>query len=160
VSSDDSAEEIRRRMTELRRDLTSDVRDVRRSAREMASNARQMASPLYIIRRYPWASAAAAAAVGFMLVPKKKQVITPDPEMLAELVRKQQVKLDTSHASGETQGMLKSLAVMGITWATKAGMNYAIQQLTTAAMNKAQASSESPTESTTTPVDESWNVTG
>jgi len=143
-------------MAELRRDLTTDVREVSRTTREMASAAREMVSPLYLIRRFPWASAALAAAVGYMLVPKKKQVVTPDPEMLAELVRKQQVKLDTSKASGDSAGLLRSLAVMGITWAARTGMNYAVQQLTTAAANKAQPNTAANPSS---PVDEPWEQT-
>ena len=80
MSSDESAEAIRRRMAELRRELTIDVRDVSRSAHEMAS-------PMYYIRHFPWASAAVAAGIGYLLVPKKKHVVKPDPEMLAELLR-------------------------------------------------------------------------
>ncbi len=137
MNPDESAEEIRKRMAELRRELTCDVDDVSRSVREVGRSAREMASPLYLIRNYPWVSAAVAGAVGYLLVPKKRQqqVVKPDPELLAELVRKEHIKLDTSKASGETDGMLKSLAVMGITWAAKAGMNYMVQRLTTAAMN-------------------------
>jgi len=145
-------------MAGLRRDLTSDVHEVGRTAREMASSAREMANPLYIFRRFPWASAAAAVAVGYLLVPKKKPVYKPDPEMLAELLRNQQIKIGTTKASSETQGLLKSLAVMGLTWAAKTGMNYAVQQFTAAAMNKAQASREPPA-AAPAPVDERWETT-
>jgi hypothetical protein len=160
VNSDESAEEIRKRMAELRRELTSDVNDVSRSVREAGRSARKMASPLYLIRNYPWASAAVAGAVGYLLVPKKKhqQIVKPDPELLAELVRKEQIKLDTSKASGETGGMLKSLAVMGITWAAKAGMNYMVQRATTAAMNMNHdgAADRDPSEAAS--VDEPWKT--
>ncbi len=160
VNSDESAEEIRKRMAELRRELTCDVDDVSRSVREVGRTAKEMASPLYLIRNYPWVSAAVAGAVGYLLVPKKRQqqVVKPDPELLAELVRKEKIKLDTSKASGETQGMLKSLAVMGITWAAKTGMNYMVQRLTTAAMNtnKEMADGEPPESA---PIDEPWNTT-
>jgi len=148
-------------MAELRRELTCDVDDVSRSVREVGRSAREMASPLYLIRNYPWASAALAGAVGYLLVPKKKQVVKPDPELLAELVRSQQIKVDTSKASGETQGMLKSLAVMGITWAARTGMNYMVQRLTTAAANmsnkeKEAEDRESPEAAS---IDEPWNTT-
>jgi hypothetical protein len=149
ITPDDSAEAIRRRMAELRRELTSDVHDVTRSAREMAN-------PMYYIRRYPWASAAAAAAIGYLLVPKKKKVITPDPELLAELVRNQQIKLDTTKASGETQGMLKSLVVMGLTWGLRTGLSYIGQQIAAAAMNKASAEEHPPAPS---PHENPWNPT-
>jgi hypothetical protein len=158
---DDSADAIRRRMAELRSELTCDVRDVKRSTREMAEQARELASPMFYIRRYPWASAAAAIAVGYLLVPKKRQVIKPDPEMLAELVRKQQVKLDTGKVSQDKQTMLQSLAMMGLTWAVKAGMNYATQHLATMAMNRpAPPAQEEQHQAATAPIEEPWNTAG
>jgi hypothetical protein len=138
-NAEDSAEAIRARMAELRRELTYDVNDVSRSVREVGRSAREMVSPGYVIRNYPWLSAAAAVAVGYLLVPKKKQVVQPDPEMLAELVRKEQIKVDTSKASNEKRGLLQTLAIMGITWAARTGMNYAVQRATAAAMNKPPA---------------------
>ena len=161
MNPDESAEEIRKRMAELRRELTCDVDDVSRSVREVGRNAREMASPLYLIRNYPWVSAAVAAAVGYLLVPKKRQqqIVKPDPELLAELVRKEHIKLDTSKASAETDGMLKSLAVMGITWAAKAGMNYMVQRLTTAAMNMNNKETADREPSEAAPIDEPWNTT-
>jgi hypothetical protein len=147
VTPDDSADAIRRRMAELRRELTSDVRDVTRSAKEMGN-------PMYYIRRYPLASAAAAAVIGYLLVPKKKKVIAPGPEMLAELVRNQQIKIDTSKVSGETQGMLKSLVVMGLTWGLKTGLNYVGQQIAAAAM---KPKAEEPQPPSPSPLEEPWN---
>lgn len=143
-------------MAELRRELTVDVREVGRSAREMKNRAREMTNPLYYIRHFPWASAAAAAMIGYMLVPKKKQVITPDPEMLAELVKKQQVRLETSKAGPESHGMLKSLVVMGLTWGLRTGLNYAGQRLAAAAMNKPHEEPHPPAPS---PLEEPWNTT-
>src|SRR6476619_1844145 len=115
VDSDDEVEKIRKRMSELRRELVYDVQDVSRSAKAMAS-------PSFYIRKFPWATLAIAAGVGYMLIPKKKQVIKPDMEALAELVRKNQVNINASKAAEESQGMVKTLAVMGLTWAAKAGM--------------------------------------
>jgi hypothetical protein len=139
-------------MAELRRELTIDVRDVSRSARELAS-------PMYYIRNYPWASAALAAGIGYLLVPKKKHVVKPDPEMLAELVRNQQVKVDTSKVE-DKQSMIKGLVVMGLSWGLKTGINYAIQQLTTAATAKAtQAAPEQPQpQSPNSPAEETWKT--
>jgi hypothetical protein len=161
VNPDESAEEIRKRMAELRRELTCDVDDVSRSVREVGRSAKEMASPLYLIRNYPWVSAAVAGAVGYLLVPKKRQqqVVKPDPELLAELVRKEHIKLDTSKASSETDGMLKSLAVMGITWAAKTGMNYMVQRLTTAAMNMNNQETADREPSEAAPIDEPWKTT-
>jgi hypothetical protein len=165
VASDESAEAIRRRMAELRRELTIDVRDVGESARELAS-------PMYYIRHFPWASAAVAAGIGFLLVPKKKHVVQnvvkPDPEMLAELVRKEQVKIDANKVTEDRQSMLKGLVVMGLTWGLRTGLNYMAQRITTAAAHKgnedaekvhgpssAQASSSTPEPS---PAEDTWKT--
>jgi len=148
MSSEDPAEMICRRMAELRSELTHDVQDVTRSAKAMTS-------PLFYVRKFPWATLAIAAGVGYMLIPKKKQVIKPDMEALAELVRKNQVHINASKATEESQGMVKTLAVMGLTWAAKAGMNYVLQQLTTAATKAAE-----PSPSPSSPVDEPTDVTG
>ena len=146
MSADEPAENICRRMAELRRELVHDMQDVSRSAKAMAS-------PSFYIRKFPWATLAIAAGVGYMLIPKKKQVIKPDMEALAELVRKNQVNIN-SKAAEESQGMVKTLAVMGLTWAAKAGMNYVIQQLTTAATKAAE-----PKPAPSSPVDEPTDVT-
>jgi len=148
VSPEDPAETITRRMAELRRELTLDVEDVTRSAKAMAS-------PSFYIRKFPWATLAVAAGVGYMLIPKKRQVIQPDMEALAELVRKNQVQINTSQATEESQGMVKTLAVMGLSWAAKAGMHYVVQQLTSAA-----AKSPEPKPAPSSPVDEPSDVTG
>ena len=144
----ESAENICRRMAELRRELIHDVQDVTRSAKAMAS-------PSFYIRKFPWATLAIAAGLGYMLIPKKKQIIKPDMEALAELVRKNQVHINASKATEESPGMVKTLAVMGLTWAARAGMNYVVQQLTTAA-SKAAEQKQAPS----SPVDEPSDVTG
>lgn len=146
VTPDESADAIRRRMAELRCELTTSVRDVSRSAREMTN-------PMYYIRHFPWTSAAVAAAIGYLLVPKKKQVVQPDPEMLAELVRKQQVKVDTVKAGTDTHGLIKSLIVMGLTWALRTGLQYAGQQIVSAAARKNE---ETPSPPAPSPLEEPW----
>jgi hypothetical protein len=144
VDADEPVEKICRRMAELRRELAYDMQDVSRSAKAMAS-------PSFYVRKFPWATLAVAAGVGYMLIPKKKQVVHPDMEALAELVRKNRVNINTSKAAEDSQGMVKTLAVMGLSWAAKAGMNYLIQQMTTA---KAKAPHAAPS----SPVDEPANV--
>ena len=144
---EEPAESIRRRMAELRRELTCDVRDVGRSARAMTNAS-------FYIRKFPWATLAVAAGVGYMLIPKKKQVIYPDPNTLAELVRKNQVRLDTSKAAQESHGMLKTLVVMGLSWAARTGLNYIGRRLTTAAANK----SNEPHPQSPSPLEKPWKT--
>jgi hypothetical protein len=128
-------------MAELRRELTHDVRDVGRSARAMTDVS-------FYVRKFPWATMAMAAGIGYLLVPKKKQVVYPDPETIADLVSKNQVRVEASTAPTGSKGLVESLVVMGLTWAARTGLNYIGQQLTAAAANKAKASSSKESEST------------
>jgi hypothetical protein len=146
MASDESAEEIRRRMAELRRDLTGGVREVGRSARVMTDWT-------FYVRRFPWAMVALAAAAGFMLMPRKKHVISPDQQALAEMVRKKQLRLDVEHKH-EKPNLMKSLLMMGITWAAKTGTAYMGERMRMAAANKAhETPARSPAPS---PLEEPW----
>jgi len=144
VDADESVDKICRRMAELRRELVFDMQDVSRSTKAMTS-------PSFYMRKFPWATLAVAAGLGYLLIPKKKQFVQPDMKALAELVRKNQVKINTSKASEES--MMKTLAVMGLSWVAKAGTNYLVQQMTTRA-----AQAKSPGAAPSSPVDEPTNV--
>ena len=138
MSPEEPAEKICKRMAELRRELVHDMQDVSRSAKAMTS-------PSFYIRKFPWATLAVAAGVGYMLIPKKKQqVAQPDMAALADLLRKNQGTTKASQAAEESQGVVKTLAVMGLTWAAKAGMNYVIQQATAAAAKAMEPRLSSP----------------
>jgi hypothetical protein len=104
-SNDADVSEIRRRMLEIRGGLATDVEGIRH-------HARQLADWRYYLRRFPWASVAAAAAVGYLVIPKRPRVMQADAETLAKLARDnhlvvQTVKDDRSRES--TKGMLASL---------------------------------------------------
>ena len=137
MAADDPAEEISRRMAELRRELSSDVRAASRSARAMTDWR-------FYVRRFPWAVAGLAVLAGYMLVPRTKEVkvISPDPDTLAELIKKKQLRVETAGYTKETQSLMKSLLLMGITWAAKTGMNYMGERVRTAAAHQGQESSQ------------------
>ena len=73
--ADDQAEAISRRMAELRCALTGNVQAVSHSAHVMTDWT-------FYVRRFPWATVALAAVAGYLLVPKKKNIISPDQEAL------------------------------------------------------------------------------
>jgi hypothetical protein len=134
MDPDASAEKIRRRMAELRRELECDVRQV-------SDDARTMTDWTFYVRRFPWAVAALAAAAGFMLIPKRKQVIKPDPEMLAELVKNQKVRVQQVASTSDNPGFWKPLLLTAVTWAARQGINYITQQIKDGAFTaKAQQS--------------------
>jgi hypothetical protein len=149
VALKDPADAICLRMAELRRELMCDVRDVGRSARAMTNVS-------FYVRQFPWATLAVAAAAGYMLVPKRKEVVYPDPKTLAELVRKEQVRVDTSKAAKESRGLFQSLLVMGLTWAARTGLNYVGHQITAGAANKAR----DPHPPAPSPIEQPWKTKG
>ncbi len=99
-------------------------------------SAREMTNLSFYVRQFPWATMAAAVAAGYILVPKKREVVYPDPNTLADLVKRQQVRVDTSAAAKESQSVLRTLLVMGLTWAARTGLNYVGQQLAATALHK------------------------
>jgi hypothetical protein len=75
-SSTSEVDEIRRKMADIRLDLHRDVKGVR-AGTEAATSWR------YYAKHYPWASLAVAAAVGYLLVPRRArsvQVVAAAPE--------------------------------------------------------------------------------
>lgn len=146
--AEDEADAIRQRMSELRRELAGSVHAVRRDARAMTD------WTLYV-RRFPWATVALAAAAGFALIPRKKAVISPDQQALAEMVRKKQLRLNVDHKAEKKQGLLGSVVAMAAAWAAKAGMSYIGERMRTAAVNKAH---EEGTTSPAVPPSSSFNA--
>lgn len=73
----ESIEDIRRQMAEIRRGLPDDVESV-------VQRARTLADWRYYIRNYPWLCMAAAAAAGYLVVPRRRNSGRPDPKTLAE----------------------------------------------------------------------------
>ena len=84
MSENQQADAIRREMAAIRSDLHEDVHD-------LVETARQMSDWRYYVRRFPWMSVAAAAAVGFLVVPSRLEVTSPDPDSLAELARQKRL---------------------------------------------------------------------
>src|SRR4030095_12802878 len=86
VSITPAAEEIQRQMRDVRSELREDMQ-------EIVENARVMADWQYYVRSYPWLCLGAAAALGFVLVPPRVQMVKPDSRLLADLVRQHQVAI-------------------------------------------------------------------
>ena len=107
-------EKIRAEMAQIRCDLNDDVEG-------LVEHAREMADWRYYVRAYPLASAVAVAALGYLAVPRKTEIISPDAKTLAELAKKHQlVVVDRPKAekqrtlSGSLFNLVASLAMRGI----------------------------------------------
>jgi hypothetical protein len=107
VDEQDQAREIRESMAALRRDLQRGVESVSESARVMTDWR-------YYVRQFPFATAAVAAAVGYLLIPRRPQVIVPDAQTLAKMARNNQVWVKTGapKSSEGPRGMLAGLVAL------------------------------------------------
>ena len=74
------ANAIRKQMARIRRELDEDVESVVEGAKELADWRN-------FVRRHPLISVTAAAAVGFLVVPSRLQIMTPDAAELQKLAK-------------------------------------------------------------------------
>ena len=75
-----SADDIRRQMSRIRCDLHENVRGI-------VENARVITDWKHYVRRYPWVCMAGAIAVGYLAIPRRLEIMRPDPDTLAELAK-------------------------------------------------------------------------
>jgi hypothetical protein len=73
---------MRQRMSHLRSQITTE-------AAEMAASARKLTDWRYHFRKIPWVAVGGAAALGFLLVPRKQRVV----ERAAELTQEKLIEL-------------------------------------------------------------------
>jgi hypothetical protein len=90
-------DEIQRQMAAVRRHMNDDLHEIRDSSGTMLDWR-------YYFRRYPLPMMSAAAAVGYFIVPRRLQVVRPDPKTLAKLAKQEQLivqqKADTKPEKG------------------------------------------------------------
>jgi hypothetical protein len=96
----DQAQQIRRTMACIRRELDVDVGEVEQSARTLLNWK-------YYIQNYPWACLAVSATIGYLVVPRKLEIHSPDPKTLEKLARKRHLVVEekpTAQAKGGLVG--------------------------------------------------------
>ena len=113
MASASKADEIQLQMRQVRYEMGDDVQGI-------VENARLLTDWQFYVRSYPWACLGIAAALGYLVVPPKLQVIRPDPQALVELAKAHQISVNADvkpKASGGLSGrllhMLAGLALQG-----------------------------------------------
>ncbi|MEX1224474.1 MAG: hypothetical protein WEA31_07995 [Pirellulales bacterium] len=122
MSSHHEADKIREEMARLRGGLHREVEGIVESARTMTDYR-------YYLRRYPWGCAAAAVAVGYLIVPNKTRIISPDVATLKELAKNNQLLVKAKpEVSKQQPGPLNLLLHLAASSLVRAGVSYAGQQ--------------------------------
>ena len=106
---DKQANGVRRRMQETRNRLHRDVGGLVRDARAVVDWRRN-------VSRHPWLAVGAAAALGFLIVPRRRRPLNLDADALADLARKQRlvVRVEGEKEKPATLGGTLAATVLGI----------------------------------------------
>jgi hypothetical protein len=120
-----SADDLQLRMAQVRRAVQWDVE-------ETATAAKRLADWQYYVRQFPWATVAAMAAVGFMLVPRKRPRPLVDESALKKMVAEKRVVVIPQKEEHTKQSALSSLGGLLAAAAAKAAMNYVSHRFTEA----------------------------
>lgn len=106
MADDATADALQRQMQQVRAEMRGDVQ-------VMVASARDMADWTYYVRTYPWLCVRAAAAIGYLVVPARRQPpIKPDAKDLLELAKQQKivVKVEERQPGPGLLGMLLKMA--------------------------------------------------
>ena len=118
--SEQEAEGIRKQMRELRCELNQEVQQI-------VDSARTMADWHHYVRTYPLICVGLAAAVGFLVVPRRQRMLRPDPEALYKLAKREQLVVQPS-PSKKREGFARSLIRMARNAALSGITAYASKQ--------------------------------
>lgn len=109
-------------MATIRRDMQDNVDDIVENAKELADWRRY-------VRSAPWVAMGAAAAIGFLAVPKKLKVMSPDPDTLADLAKDNRLVVEHKPEAAARSGVAHSAFTMLSSMVLRATMAYAGQKL-------------------------------
>jgi hypothetical protein len=121
VDPDVAATQIQQQMHAIRKGLRPEVKEIVDSAKTLMSWQHYVAS-------YPWASLGAAAAVGYMVVPRRLEVTRPDAEALKRIARNSKLVLETESEVPAKPTMIASAFALAGTLLLRAGLTYAGRQ--------------------------------
>jgi hypothetical protein len=114
MSEPQSAAQIREQMAEVRRDLNLNYGEV-------VDNARDLADWRYYVRSYPWASLGIAVALGYLVVPNRVELVSPDAGELLKLAKQNKLVVEPkpraepkSNIGGALFTMMANMLVRGL----------------------------------------------
>ncbi|MBX3443937.1 MAG: hypothetical protein KF774_16130 [Planctomyces sp.] len=119
--ADLSADELCGLMNVVRRRMACEAAGVARGAR-------QLTDWRYYFRSFPGPILAGAAFLGFLAVPRRLEIMSPDVATLEELAKKNRLVVETKPASAAKPGFLDSMVTMAGNVLLRAGLAYARQQ--------------------------------
>jgi len=102
TTGDETADQLRREMAMVRRELSADIKGVTAQAKAL-TDWRQY------VKHAPWISIGIAAAAGFMVVPRKLNMKTVDPDAIAKLAKQHRVVVESKPKAAAKAGLSSTL---------------------------------------------------
>jgi hypothetical protein len=116
-----SGDDIRERMRFVRRAIGEDMDDFVESTKDITDWRSY-------VKRYPWLCLGAAIAVGYLVVPKRVQILAPDAETLMELAKQKKVVINTTPPQPRSD-LLKSIFLGATAAVLRTSVAFAGQRL-------------------------------
>jgi len=117
-SESPSAEEILLRMRGIRRNIRADVKKV-------VANTTEMLDWKSYVKSFPWTSLAIAATVGYLLVPRRMQVIAYDKTTLENYLKEHELTVAPAPPPSPQKSLMNEALRFAGTVAFRVGMAYA-----------------------------------
>lgn len=117
-SKTEQADKIQQRMKSIRKDMKDEVIHVKQSAHTLTDWH-------FYIRKYPWACMGIAAAVGYMVVPRKLNIQSLDAKAVEKLAKKNRIVVE----SNPKDQSRKTLAQGAFTFLTGLALRSATYQI-------------------------------
>src|SRR5262245_25082927 len=121
MNRDEDVTAIRLRMQHIRSCLSEESVQIRKQARRMTDWH-------YYVGMFPWTSIAAAAAVGYLVIPKRPQVVQAGADALVKLAKQDRVIVQSLSDQPPSKGLLGTLTSIGSAMLLRAGKSYLTQR--------------------------------
>ncbi|QDU09821.1 hypothetical protein [Gimesia aquarii] len=118
------AEQIRQTMREIRHDLDDDVQQVKQSAHKLTSWR-------YYIKNHPWACVGVAAAIGYLVVPKKLNIQSLDAKTIEKLAKKNRLVVEHKPKAQAKNNLIRGAFTFLSGLALRTATAQIVQQLAT-----------------------------
>lgn len=122
MNRDPTADDIRARMAAVREHLDHDVEGI-------VEGAGRLTDWRNYVQAFPWGSMAAAAALGYLAVPRRLEIVSPDAETLEKLARKNRLVVEHRPRGRNKRGVLATGFNLVGNMLLRAAIAYAGQQV-------------------------------
>ena len=122
AGTDGQADVIRQEMAHVRGTLDENVQ-------EFVDGAKNLTNWRFYVKSAPWGAVGAAAALGFMIVPKRVEIVPPNADEIAKLAKRHQIVVEhAAKSEARRSGPAQVVLTMIANAALRAATAYASQE--------------------------------